>query len=294
MMLDDAHAWWRVVPVDRIPWSGTRVFLFPQTSRITGVLRALRGDNRRGEGEGPLKSHDQREIMNITMVSTNHRTSSNTGTDAGAGVELARVGVVRLSPIPLARQQIVRRIAMAGASPLEALYDVFVRQCFSLARRMLDQPSVAEQATREAFVKLWACPVVRPDSYPASYSTQEGWFQSCLLSVTHNKCLAELRLLRLRHPEVSLEAMEQSVTGNLADIMVDAALSAADRRLQKVGQRPLQQVVGQFASSQRQVLELAYFRGLSQVEIAVELRQPLGTVKSHTRMALPKLQAMII
>jgi len=226
--------------------------------------------------------------MTVAAVSTNLRTNGNPAMEAGAEVVLAPVG---LAFIPLARERIVRRVAMTGAFPREELYDGFVRQCFSLAYRMLGQSSVAGQAMQEAFGKIWVCPLIRTDSYSANYS-EAGCFQSWLLDVTRNKCLAELRLLRVRHPEVVPEAIEQSVAGNLTDIMVDAVLSATDRRLLREGQPPLQQVVGQLASAQRQVLELAYFRGLSQAQIAVELRQPLSTVKSHTRMALRKLHAL--
>jgi RNA polymerase sigma-70 factor, ECF subfamily len=227
--------------------------------------------------------------MNVPMVSTELGMNGNADTATGAEVESAQEGRALIS---LVREQTARWFAVADASPIGEFYDGFVRQCFSLAGRMLDQPGVAEQATQEACVKLSICPVVYPDNYPESYPPREGSFQGWLLSVTHNKCLAELRLLRLRHPEVALEAVEQSLAGNLVDIMVDAALSATDLKLLREGQPPLHQVVGQLASAQRQVLELAYFGGLSQAEIAFKLRQPLGTVKSHTRMALRKLQAL--
>ncbi len=237
--------------------------------------------------------------MNIATSTTTPITNGNAGRDTRAEVVLAQDGLTRLAPVPMAREQIVRRVSRAGAFPLEELYDAFVRQSFSLAYRMLGQSSVAVPAMQEAFEKLWVCwvcpvirPVIRPEINPANYSAQEGWFQSWLLNVTHNKCLAELRLLRVRHPEVAPEAIEQSVAANLVDIMVDAALSAADRKLSKKGQPPLQQVVEHLASAQRQVLELAYLRGLSQAQIAVELRQPLSAVKFHTRMALRELHSL--
>jgi RNA polymerase sigma-70 factor (ECF subfamily) len=153
---------------------------------------------------------------------------------------------------------------------------------------MLGDPNMAEQAVQDVFLKLWA----RPHGYPASYLAQEGWFLSWLLNVTHNKCVTELRLLRLRHPEVALEAMDDPVTGDMLDIIVDAALGAADQISLRERQPALQQALGQLAPERRQVLELAYFEGLSQAEIAGKLRQPLGTVKSHTRMALQELQAL--
>lgn len=228
----------------------------------------------------------------MATVRTNLRTTGNARKDCGAEVAPAQARVARPAPTSAAREHRRHWIGVADTATLEEMSDDFARQSFNLAYRLLARPGVAEQATQEACIQMWLCPATWPDRHPAGYSTQERRFQNWLLSVTHNRSLAELRLLRLRHPEVAREAIERSMAGNLVDIMVDAALSAADRKLLRDGQPPLHQVVGQLASAQRQVLELAYFSGLSQVEIAIKLRRSLGKVKSHTRMALRKLQAM--
>jgi RNA polymerase sigma-70 factor, ECF subfamily len=226
-----------------------------------------------------------REQARRFIAVTSARLNINTNAGAEAQVDPAQAG---LASIPMTDEQLVRQIAAGDASALEELYDRYARQCFSLTQRMLGDPNMAEQAVQEVFLKLWA----RPDSYPASYLAQEGWFLSWLLSVTHNKCVAELRLLRLRHPEGDLEAMDDPVRGDLLDILVDAALGAADQILLRERQPALQQALRQLAPGRRQVLELAYFEGLSQADIAARLGQPLGTVKSHTRTALQELQAL--
>jgi RNA polymerase sigma-70 factor (ECF subfamily) len=213
------------------------------------------------------------------------------GANAEAQVDPARAGLasIPMTDEHITDEQLVRQIAAGDASALEELYDRYVRQCFSLVDGMLGDRSVAEQAAQEVFLKL----LPRPDNYPASYLAEEGWFLSWLLSVTHNKSVTKLRLLRLRHPELTLETMDDPVTGNLLDILVDAALGAADWILLRERQPGLQQTLRQLAPERQQVLELAYFEGLSQAAIAARLGQPLDTVNARTRMAMHKLTALL-
>jgi RNA polymerase sigma-70 factor (ECF subfamily) len=193
-----------------------------------------------------------------------------------------------LAPRPVTDEQLRVRISEAEASALGELYERYVRRCFSLVHRMLGNPSKAEEAVREVLVELW----VRPDRYPVSYSVLEGWFLSWLLNVTHNKRVAELRLLRLRHPEVAPDIGRASIREELLDIMIDVALGAADQMFWRERQLRLQQALEPLATDRRQVLELAYFEGLSQAEIATKLAQPLDTINAHTRLALQELQAL--
>src|SRR5438552_16559594 len=90
------------------------------------------------------------------------------------------------------------RVAAGDPSALEALYDRYVRQCFGLGLRMLNDPTLAEEVVQETFMKLW--------TQPGSYSAQKGRFTSWLLSMVHHRCVDELR--KRSRTEVPLENPE--------------------------------------------------------------------------------------
>jgi RNA polymerase sigma-70 factor, ECF subfamily len=219
------------------------------------------------------------------LISANLHTKTDAGVTARAKVDPVEAD---LAPRPVSDEQLMGRISGGEASALGELYDRYIHWCFSLVHRMLGNPSKAEEAVREVLVALW----VRPDRYPVSYSVLEAWFLSWLLNVTHNKCTAELRLLRLRHPEVAPDIGKASIREELLDIMIDAALGAADQKFWREQRLRLQQVLERLAIDRRQVVELAYFEGLSQAEIATKLAQPLDTINAHTKVALQELQAL--
>ncbi len=176
--------------------------------------------------------------------------------------------------------QLVLRVADGDASALEQLYDRYVRQCFGLALRMLGDAGVAEEVIQEVFLKLW--------NQPRSYSAEKGKFVSWLLSLVHHRCIDELR--RRSRTEV---ALDDPVTGSLLNTEADPDPGPADQAWTREQQRVVREALEQIAANQRQVIELAYFRGLSQSEIAAKLDQPLGTVKTRIRLGLQNLRVLL-
>lgn len=181
---------------------------------------------------------------------------------------------------PTADDQLVSRIAGGDAAALEALYDRYVRQCFGLALRMVKEPGLAEEVVQEVFLKLWS----RPDSY----SSQKGAFVSWLLSLVHHRCVDELR--KRSRTEVALDNEQPlSVINTKPDPQPDPSEQVWVMEQQRV----VRQALVQLPENQRQVLELAYFGGLSQSQIAEQLSQPLGTVKTRMRMGLQNLRQLL-
>ncbi|HKP54495.1 MAG TPA: sigma-70 family RNA polymerase sigma factor [Chloroflexia bacterium] len=181
---------------------------------------------------------------------------------------------------PIADDQLMQNVARGDATSLEVLYDRYVRQCFGLALRLLNNPQIAEEVVQEVFTKLWS----RPDSY----SVQKGKFASWLLSLVHHRCIDELR--RRSNNEARLE---DPVTGSLLDTQLDPAPDPSDQVTLMEQQVAVRAALQELAPNQREVLLLAYFRGLSQSQIASELKQPLGTVKTRVRMGLQKLKSLL-
>jgi len=174
----------------------------------------------------------------------------------------------------------MRNVANGDATSLEVLYDRYVRQCFGLALRLLNNPQIAEEVVQEVFTKLWS----RPDSY----SVQKGKFASWLLILVHQRSIDELR--RRSNNEARLE---DPVTGSLLDTQLDPAPDPSDQVALMEQQVAVRQALQELVPNQREVLMLAYFGGLSQSQIATELKQPLGTVKTRARMGLQKLKSLL-
>lgn len=180
----------------------------------------------------------------------------------------------------LTDDRLMQNVATSDAASLEVLYDRYVRQCFGLALRMLNNPQIAEEVVQEVFTKVWT----RPDSY----SVHKGKFISWLLSLVHHRCIDELR--RRSSTEVRLE---DPVTGSLLDTQVDPAPDPGDQVTLREDQIAVREALKELAPNQREVLVLAYFGGLSQSQIADKLKQPLGTVKTRVRMGLQKLRTLL-
>jgi RNA polymerase sigma-70 factor (ECF subfamily) len=182
----------------------------------------------------------------------------------------------------LADDQLIMLVAEGDPSALEALYDRYVRQCYGLALRLLSNPSLAEEVVQEVFLKLW--------TQPTAYSPDKGRFASWLLSMVHHRAVDELR--RRSYTEASLDSYSQPGTGPLAS-MPSSEPDPGEQVWVMEQQRIVRAALDQIADSQRQILELAYFGGLSQSQIAERLRQPLGTVKTRMRQGLKNLRALL-
>ncbi|MGA7730572.1 MAG: sigma-70 family RNA polymerase sigma factor [Chloroflexia bacterium] len=180
----------------------------------------------------------------------------------------------------IADEQLLGRVGGGDASALEQLYERYVRQCFGLALRMLGEPALCEEVVQEVFLKVW--------TQPSSYSSQKGKFASWLLSVVHHRCIDELR--RRSRTEI---ALEDPSTGSILSIVQDPD----PQPLEQIWTREVQSVVRaalvQIPQNQRQVLELAYFTGLSHSQIAAKLDQPLGTVKTRIRLGMQSLRQLL-
>jgi RNA polymerase sigma-70 factor (ECF subfamily) len=171
-------------------------------------------------------------------------------------------------------------VAVGDSSALEQLYNRYVRQCFGLAIRLLGDAPLAEEVVQEVFLKLWT----RPDRY----SAERGSFASWLLSLVHHRCIDELR--RRSRTEVALDDV---ATGSVLDVAPDPELDPGDQVTLLEQRRAVRQALATIPPNSRQILELAYFGGLSQSEIAARLGQPLGTVKTRMRAGMQQLRSLL-
>ena len=175
-------------------------------------------------------------------------------------------------------EELVGRLLERDERALERLYDRYGRATYSLVLKMLRDPARAEEVSQEVFLKLWR----RPESYVPG----RGAFATWLLSVAHHRAVDELRT---RRHEVYPLGDDESPPRELIDDGSDLA-DAAWLREQRVAVRA---ALATLPASQRQAIELAYFAGLTQREIAERLGEPLGTVKTRVRLAMQKLRGVL-
>ena len=174
---------------------------------------------------------------------------------------------------------LVRRVVERDADAFAQLYDRHGSLVYSVALRVLADSALAQDMAQDVFLRLWRT--------PGAYDPARGRFVNWLVSVTRNRAVDEVRARgRRRLREVGdLPGGEDPPDGRAADPHL-AALQAAERE-------SVQRALLLLPEEQRQVLELAYWRGLTQQEIAERLGQPLGTIKTRTRLAMKKLRAAL-
>jgi RNA polymerase sigma-70 factor (ECF subfamily) len=169
--------------------------------------------------------------------------------------------------------QLLRRVASGDREAFGHLYDRYATLVFTLARRLLHTPSDAEDLLQEVFLQVWR----QAGSYSQERGTPEAW----LITMTRSRAIDKLRSLR-RREQGAVTSAEVAAGGKL-----ESGAAASEARLTVHG------ALGRLPQAQRLVLELAYFDGLTQSEIAAQLGEPLGTVKTRMRAGLERLRGFL-
>jgi RNA polymerase sigma-70 factor, ECF subfamily len=156
------------------------------------------------------------------------------------------------------------------AGTFERLYDSYSPLVYGVALRVLTDPASAEDVTQAVFLKLWSA----PDSFRGG--NLPGW----LVRVTRNRALDVLRS-RAAHPQVEISAeMPEN------DALEDTAFANMNCRV-------VRDAMAQLPESERTLIELGFFGGLTHQELARRTGVPLGTVKTRIRSGLRRLRAML-
>jgi len=186
----------------------------------------------------------------------------------------------RLARLGWTDERLMTAIVLRDEPAFAVLYDRYVDLVYSASLRVLADPQLAEDATQDIFVRLWR----RPEAFIAD----RGRFLSWLMSVVRNRAVDELRARGRRRRR---EAMGPGETEEdfLAAIPCeqDDPLQAAQVHEEQILVRG---ALCALPADQRRALELAYFGGLTQQEIAFALHEPLGTVKTRIRLGMQKLR----
>ena len=168
----------------------------------------------------------------------------------------------------------VAHVARGEALGLEALYDRYATAVYSLAMRIVRDTSEAEDVTQEVFAQAW--------SQAGRYDSSRGAVAAWLLMMARSRALD-----RLRRNRAALKP------GGADDVLAEIPDPAPSVELTTVADeqaRTARAAVATLPAAERAALELAYFEGLTHVEIAARTSTPLGTVKTRIRTALRRVR----
>ncbi len=176
-------------------------------------------------------------------------------------------------------QGLIRGIAANEETALAEFYDRYGRLVFSLALRILEDVSLAEEITQEVFLSLW--------NKADTYRPEQGKVITWLGSMARHRAIDLLRRQKVRPEGHRTDWSEDNFPVLQEDPQFEEDMIVEQQR------EAVRQAVGLLPGEQRQVLALAYFSGMSHQDIAVELGQPLGTVKTRLRLAMQKLRQVL-
>jgi RNA polymerase sigma-70 factor (ECF subfamily) len=176
-------------------------------------------------------------------------------------------------------QTLIGLIVQARAEALSELYDRYSRLVFGLALNSVGDSATAEEITQDVFLRVWQ----RARQYQADRGKVSTW----LTSITRHRAIDQIRRRGSRPEQHSVAWAEISAMG-------ESAVNGPERTaLLTIERERVRAAVAQLPNEQKQVLALAYFKGLTQSQIAEALDLPLGTVKTRIRLAMRKLREML-
>ena len=176
--------------------------------------------------------------------------------------------------------ELIGRVAESDPRALEVLYDRYNRVVYSFALRIVSDPQIAEELLQEVFFRAW--------QQGKAFRESRGAFVTWLLSITHNMAIDEVRKRRRRPQKADSEEPETVLAGvpdSSQDVEAEVWLSSL--------RTTIEAALTQLPPAQRDAIELAYFQGLTQREIAERLGEPLGTIKTRMRLGIQKLREQL-
>jgi RNA polymerase sigma-70 factor (ECF subfamily) len=176
-------------------------------------------------------------------------------------------------------RDLMKRIAARDEDAFRRLFRRYARTAMALAQRVLRQPHLAEETVQEAFLSVWKNPTAfRPD---------RGSVRAWLMSTVHHRAVDLVRREEAQRRRTE-DAMTTRDPGpeDPADVVVEEVGLPQERAA-------VRGALDDLPPEQRQVIELMYFGGLSQSQVAERLKLPLGTVKSRTLLGMRRLRAAL-
>lgn len=183
---------------------------------------------------------------------------------------------VEQQQVEIAGRDLIERMAHQDQTALQEFYDRYHKLVFSFALKILNCRSEAEEIMLEVFWQAW--------QQAGQYSQTRGSVSAWLIMMTRSRSIDRRRSRERSSGAVS--PVDDLLNEQISDTSIDPeeSLYSMERREAVLG------ALAEMNDKQRQAIELAYFRGLTQSEIAEHLKEPLGTIKTRIRAGLQILR----
>lgn len=168
-------------------------------------------------------------------------------------------------------------VARGDTTAFEALYDRHSSTLYALLLRILSNPEDAQEVLQETFVKAWT----NARMFDSARGSEIAW----LISIARSRGIDKLRSRKIRGDRENDAGREISIHSSFVESTTGADLAV---RSQESG--AVRSALSELPEAQRVALELAYFEGFSQSEIAAKLGEPLGTIKTRMQLGMKKLR----
>jgi RNA polymerase sigma-70 factor (ECF subfamily) len=172
--------------------------------------------------------------------------------------------------------EMIRGVAEGDDQALASLYDATSRTIYGLLLRILSDPSAAEEVLLDVYTQVWR--------QARSYSAERGKPLAWLTTIARSRAIDRLRRGRQEH-QLTVP-LEEATRASRGESVEDGVLAG------EVG-AVVRAALDSLAPEQRDVIELAYYGGMSHSEIAAARNLPLGTVKTRTRLGMMRLREVL-
>jgi RNA polymerase sigma factor (sigma-70 family) len=176
-------------------------------------------------------------------------------------------------------RDLMARVRLRDEDAFRGLFQRYAPTAKALAQRVVRQSHLAEEIVQEAFLAVWRD--------PTAYDEARGSVKSWLMGMVHHRAVDLVRR------EVSQRRRAEASIAEAAEVNVDHADEVVDRLGLPEERRAVRSALDELPGEQRQVLEMMYFDGLSQSQIAERTGIPLGTVKSRTLLGMRRLRTAL-
>lgn len=186
-------------------------------------------------------------------------------------------GIGKLSSINTTDYELMQRVLKRDSKALEALYDKYSPLLYTLIKRIVKDEKLAQEVLADVFVIIWQ----KTDFFNFDYKNVFSW----IVLLTKNKAVDTLRR---KNGNASIEYSDEFENNFIIPAIVDYNEFGFEDAIAR--SENLKSAISKLTEAQRYVLQLAFFEGLTQSEIAAKLKIPLPTVKSKIKVALNTLK----
>jgi RNA polymerase sigma-70 factor (ECF subfamily) len=186
-----------------------------------------------------------------------------------------------MHPEQLSDEILVARVAQGDSTALETLYDRHASTVLGIALRIIDERAAAEGILQETFWRIW--------QNAAAHQPQRGTFTTWLFSIARNLAIDAYHRQSVRpQPIIEIEH-----TDPVLDRMPDPRMNVTKQAQSNAIAKQAREALKSLPPEQKQVIEMAYFYGMTRQEIAEAIGEPIGTIHTRARLGLQKLRQLL-